>query len=300
MQRRIALGLVASLAAALPAAAQQNFDSVQVRVVPIVKGVAMLVGSGGNLAVAWGEDAAFLVDDQFAPLTPKILAAISSLTPMPVKFVLNTHWHGDHTGGNENLGQAGALIFANDNVRVRMASEQFIELLKSHVPASPKGALPVVTFNDAVTFHLNGDEINAFHVAPAHTDGDAIVFFRKANAIHMGDLFFNGQYPFVDLSSGGSFEGVIDAVNHVLPMINDETKVIPGHGPLASKADLAKYRDVLVVARDRVRRLIAQKKTVEEIVAAKPLADFDATWGSGFITPEVFLRIVYSSLTATR
>jgi len=300
MQRRIALGLIASLAAALPAAAQQNFDTVQVRVVPVAKGVAMLVGSGGNLAVAWGEDATFLVDDQFAPLTPKILAAMASLTPMPVKFVLNTHWHGDHTGGNENLGKAGVLIFANDNVRVRMASDQFSEMFKRTTPASPKAALPIVTFNDAVTFHLNGEEIHAFHVAPAHTDGDAIVMFRNSNVVHMGDVFFSGRYPFVDLSSGGSFDGVIDAVNRVLGMINDSTKVIPGHGPLSSRADLARYRDVLVAVRDRVKQLIAQKKTVDEIVAAKPLADFDATWGTGFITPEVLLRTVYTSLTTAR
>ena len=292
--RRLLLFPFLTLAGA-PLAAQ-NFDTVTVRVVPITQGVAMLVGAGGNLAVAWGTDATFVVDDQYAPLTEKIKAAIATLTPSPARFVLNTHWHGDHTGGNENMGKAGALIVAHDNVRVRMSSEQLNKIFNRSTPASPKGALPVVTFTEAVTFHLNGDEIQAFHVAPAHTDGDAVVWFKRANVVHMGDLYFNGRYPFIDVDSGGDIEGVIGAANRVIAVIDDNTRVIPGHGTLSNKAELTRYRDMLVVARDRVKQLIAEGKNLEQITAARPLAEYDSTWGTGFINPQVFLRLLYTSL----
>lgn len=293
--RRLAIGLFLLSLPGVPAAAQ-NFDTVTVRVVPVTRGVAMLVGAGGNLAVAWGDDATFLVDDQFAPLTEKIRAAIATLTRQPVRFVLNTHWHFDHVGGNENLGKAGALIVAHDNVRVRMSTDQFSKVFNRTTPASPKGALPVVTFTDAVTFHLNGDEINAVHIPPAHTDGDALVWFKRANVIHMGDTYFNGRYPFIDLESGGSLEGVIGAADRALGIANDSTRIIPGHGELSNKAELAQYRDVLVAARDRVKKLIAEGKTLDQIIAAKPMAEYDDRMGKGFINPERFLQTVYASL----
>ena len=293
--RRLAIGLFLLSLPGVPAAAQ-NFDTVTVRVVPVTRGVAMLVGAGGNLAVAWGDDATFLVDDQFAPLTEKIRAAIGTLTRQPVRFVLNTHWHFDHVGGTENLGKAGALIVAHDNVRVRMSTDQFSKVFNRTTPASPKGALPVVTFTDAVTFHLNGDEINAVHIPPAHTDGDALVWFKRANVIHMGDTYFNGRYPFIDLESGGSLEGVIGAADRALGLANDSTRIIPGHGELSNKAELAQYRDVLVAARDRVRKLIAEGKTLDQIIAAKPMAEYDDRMGKGFINPERFLGTVYASL----
>jgi glyoxylase-like metal-dependent hydrolase (beta-lactamase superfamily II) len=293
--RRLAVGLFLLSLPGVPAAAQ-NFDTVTVRVVPVTRGVAMLVGAGGNLAVAWGDDATFLVDDQFAPLTEKIRAAIATLTNQPVRFVLNTHWHLDHVGGNENLGKAGALIVAHDNVRVRMSTDQFSKFFNRTTPASPKGALPVVTFTDAVTFHLNGDEINAVHIPPAHTDGDALVWFKRANVIHMGDTYFNGRYPFIDLESGGSLEGVIGAADRALGIANDSTRIIPGHGELSNKTELARYRDALVAARDRVKKLIAEGKTLDQIIAAKPMAEYDDRMGKGFINPESFLRTVYTSL----
>lgn len=187
--------LVAAVAAASPLSAQVNYDTVRVRTMPLGSGVHVLFGVGGNIGLSVGKDAVFVVDDQFAPLTPKILAAIRTLTDKPVKFVLNTHWHGDHTGGNENLGQAGALIVAQDNVRKRMSTEQFMAAMNMKVAASPSIALPVVTFNEEVTFHLNGDSIVVDHVAPAHTDGDAIVHFVKANVIHTGDVFNNTGFP---------------------------------------------------------------------------------------------------------
>ena len=193
------------------ASAQQDFSKVEVTSEKIAEGVYMLKGAGGNIGLSVGADTAFLIDDQYAPLTPKVKAAVAALTSKPVRFVLNTHWHGDHTGGNKDLGESGTLIVAHENVRKRMSTDQFVEAFGMKEPAADPAALPVVTFTDAVTFHLNGGEIYAFHVAPAHTDGDSIVQFRKANVIHGGDTFFNGMYPFIDLSSGGSVNGMIAA-----------------------------------------------------------------------------------------
>ena len=191
----------------------------------------MLMGAGGNLGLAVGNDAVFLIDDQYAPLTPKIQAAIAAITRKPVQFVLNTHWHGDHTGGNERFAEAGALIVAHDNVRKRMSSEQFLDFFKMRVEPSPRAALPLVTFGADVTFHINGDEVMALHCPAAHTDGDAIVHFRRADVIHMGDIYFNYLYPFIDKSSGGSADGVIAAVDRALALATDRTKIIPGTRP---------------------------------------------------------------------
>ncbi len=295
--RRLLPALLATaLVAPTAARAQQDLSAVQVRTQHVAGSVHMLTGAGGNVAVVAGTDGVFLVDDQFAPLTEKIRAAVARISPAPVRFVLNTHWHGDHTGGNENLGRAGALIVAHDNVRTRMSADQFMNRMTDTVKASPPGALPVVTFTSAVTFHLNGDEVHAFHVPPAHTDGDAVVHFRRADVVHMGDTYFNGLYPYIDISSGGSVDGMIAAADRVLAMTREGTRIIPGHGPLSGRAELRAYRDMLATVRDRVRALVREGKTLQQVQAAKPSAEFDARWGQGFMKPDSFVRVVYESV----
>ena len=282
--------------AALAATQQEDFDKVEVTSAKVGEGVYVLNGRGGNIGVSVGEDGVLIIDDQYAPLTIKIRAAVASLTPQPIRFVINTHWHGDHTGGNENLGKAGIVIVAQENVRNRMSVEQFIAAFGEKVPASPKAALPIITFADSVAFHLNGDDIQSFHVAPAHTDGDTVVHFKKANVVHMGDCFFNGIYPFIDLSSGGSIDGIVAAADKVLAMVDMNTKIIPGHGPMGDKAALQAYRDVMANIRDRVKALVTAGKTLDQVKAAQPTKDFDAKWGGGFLKPDVFTAIVYQSL----
>ena len=292
--------LVSALALLLtaPAIAQDDMSDVKIEIVDVRPGIHMLVGRGGNIGVSTGADGIVLIDDQYAPLHPKIAAAVASIRPGPVRFVLNTHWHTDHTGGNEAFGKAGAVIVAHDAVRRRMSVEQFIKAFDRHVPASPPAALPVVTFGLDVTLHLNGDDLHVLHVPRAHTDGDAIVHFREANVLHLGDTFFAGRYPFIDLDSGGSLAGMITAAERALSLADADTRIIPGHGALSDRAGLAAYRDVLVLARDRVRAAIDAGRSLEQIVADRPLADFDAQWGAGGITPEGFLKIVYASVSA--
>ena len=274
----------------------QNFDTIQVKATPLQGGVYVLTGAGGNIGLSTGKDAAFLVDDQFAPLTPKLLAAIATITPKPVRFVVNTPWHFDHTGGNENVGKTGALLVAHDNARKRMSTGQFIEYLKRTEPPAAAAALPVVTFTDSVTFHLNDEEITAFHVSPAHTDGDVVVYFTKANVVHMGDTFIIPAYPFVDLSSGGNANGMIEAADRVLALCNAQTKIIPGHGgPVSDCPTLKAYRDMIATVRDRVRAAMRDGKSLAEIQALKPTAEFDATHKGGR-TPDDFVMFVYRSL----
>ncbi len=278
--------------------AQQNFDKVEIKTEKLSATTYVLFGAGGNIGVSAGEDALFIIDDQYAPVNPKIVAALKQISDKPVKFVLNTHWHGDHTGGNEIMGKAGGLIVAHDNVRKRMSAEQFIALFKSKVAPSPKVALPVVTFSTDVTFHINGDEVYGFHVPKAHTDGDTVVHFRKSNVIHMGDTFFSGMYPFIDGSSGGSPEGIVAAADRVLAIADDSTKIIPGHGPVSNKADLKSYRDMIAAVSVRVKALVKEGKKVEEILAVNPSAQFDEKWGKGFINPRGFIEMlvaIYSS-----
>lgn len=289
----IAFGALAFSAA--PASAQQDLGAVEIKVERLAPGVAMLSGAGGNIGLSYGEDGNILVDDQFAPLTDKIAAAVATLDPDPVRFVINTHWHSDHTGGHENFGKRGAVILAHDNVRARMSVDGFLAALNRKVPASPKVALPVVTFADGVTLHLNGDTLHVVHVAPAHTDGDSIVHWQKANVLHMGDNFFHRiSFPFVDLSSGGSVDGVIAAANQGLKLANDTTRIIPGHGPVATRSDLLAYRDMLVDIRGKVAAGLKARRTLAQIQATKPALHYGMP--NGFMKPDDFVKTVYESL----
>ncbi len=274
------------------AAHAQDFSKVEIRTEKLSATTYMLEGSGGNIGVSVGEDAVFVIDDQYAPLTPKIKEAIAKLTPRPVQFVLNTHYHSDHTGGNENFAREGVLIVAHDNVRKRMSSEQLIGFLGMKQAASPKPALPVVTFGGDITFHINGEEVFAFHMPRAHTDGDTIIHFRKSDVIHMGDIFFNGSYPFIDAASGGTADGVIAAADIVLGIATDKTKIIPGHGPLATRKDLQTYRDLLATVTQRIKDLRKAGKSDIEIKAAQPSQQYDEKYGRGFFNAERFVDMM--------
>jgi len=271
-------------------------DEVKIITNPVTDQIYMITGKGGNLGLFIGEDGTFLIDDQFAPLTEKIVAAIKSAGGDFPKFLINTHYHGDHTGGNENLGKGGTLIFSHDNVRDRLKKGSFVEAFNMKRDAVSLKGLPVVTFSDDISFHLNGDSIRVTHVPHAHTDGDSFIYFKKANVIHAGDLFFNGFYPFIDVTHGGSLKGMIKGVDRVLALADGDTKIIAGHGPLGNKAGLAKYRQMLETAYDRLRKLKAQGKSAKEAAAAKPLADLEATWGNGIFKGDRWIEIIYSGV----
>lgn len=287
----------AVLVLAAPAGfAQLQPPEVNVRAEAVRPGIWVLYGSGGNIGVAAGADGLFLIDDQFAILTPKIEEALAAIHPRPPRFVLNTHWHGDHTGGNENLAAKGALIVAHDNVRTRMSTDQLMTFFKRAVPAAPPAALPMVTFSDGLSLHVNGDEIRGVHLAHGHTDGDVVYRWVKANVIHTGDLFFANAYPFIDVDSGGSINGLIAAIDRILGMTDDDTRIIPGHGGVSSRARVVEYRRMLAVTSGRLRELQRAGRTVEEVLAARPNADYDRDWAGPFITEERYTRMIWELL----
>jgi glyoxylase-like metal-dependent hydrolase (beta-lactamase superfamily II) len=263
-------------------------------------GLSMIEGangfSGGNVLVSVGDDGVLVVDDALEPIAPKLRTALAALSRKPVRFVVNTHLHMDHTGGNAMLGGAGAVIVAHYSVRKRLSADQFLEFMgqKKTIPASPAAALPVVTFNDDLTFFLNGDEIHVVHVPPAHTDGDAIIHFKKANVLHMGDTFVGG-YPLVDPANGGKFEGFVAAADKALAIADDATKIVPGHGPVMTKADLVAWREMLTKLQERVADLASKKKTLDEIKAAKITAEYDAKH-QGMIPADMLVETIYKDL----
>jgi len=285
--KKILVAAVASLSMVGSVAAQDS-SADKITAQDLGNGIYMLEGPGGNIGVSVGEDGVFVIDDKFAPLTDKILAAIGAVTDKRVDYVINTHWHGDHTGGNENFGKAGSVIIAHDNVRVRMVDAER--------GGEDGKALPVITFSDTTTFHYNGNEIHAFHPGNAHTDGDAIIHFRNLNLIHSGDIVFNGMYPYIDGGSGGAFDGYITALETLAAMSDDETVIIPGHGPMSSKADIEASIVMLKDVKGRILKLIADGVSMEEAIAAKPLADLHDDWSWGFITSDRFVELSYGLL----
>jgi cyclase len=296
--RRLAALLLLGLAA--PAAAQdQDYSKVEIKVEQLAPGVAVLFGAGGNIGLSYGADGNVVIDDQFAPLAPKILAAIKTLDPDPVKFLINTHWHGDHTGGNVAMGEAGAVIVAQDNVRKRLSVDSFSQRMKSTTKATPKAGLPVITFAQGVTFHLNGDDLQVVHVANAHTDGDSLIYWRNANVIHMGDTFFNKvTWPFIDRESGGSIDGVIAAAKEGLALVKPGGKVIPGHGPVATREELQAYHDMLAAIRAKVAAGVRAGQTRAQVVASKPTAPYKDKVEEGFIKADDFVGGVYDDVKA--
>jgi glyoxylase-like metal-dependent hydrolase (beta-lactamase superfamily II) len=270
-----------------------DLESVHVR-----DNIYMLVMEpAGNLAVSVGDDGVILIDDQFRPMTERINKAIDALSDKPVRYLFNTHWHGDHTGGNRNFGTQGPVIVAHDNVRQRLSEEQFHLVFRARSAASPPEALPVITFSESMTFYFNGDTIDVVHMPFAHTDGDSVFYFRNADVMHTGDAYINRGYPLIDIASGGSIAGQIEATNRMIDMAGPDTIVISGHGPISDKDRLIAVRDMLVETRTRIRTLIDQGLSLKEMKASKPFADLDAEWGQGLIKGNLFVSIVYQSET---
>nr|WP_321234375.1 MBL fold metallo-hydrolase [uncultured Psychroserpens sp.] len=273
--------------------ANAQFDKVKIETVNISDHVYMLKGAGGNIGVSVGDDGVFVIDDQFAPLSEKIHTAIKALSDKDIKFLVNTHYHGDHTGGNENMQKLGATIIAHDNVRQRLETTP-----KRDGSMQPKGALPIITFNDELSLHINGEEVDVFHVDHAHTDGDALLYFTKSNVLHTGDTYFNGRYPYIDLKSGGSVDGYIKAVKTGLQHINEDTKIIPGHGKLSNKTEYQAFLTMLEDLRAKMLVEIKAGKTEEEVAKNQAITKYydDLNYGTGYINPEKMRRTLYLSL----
>ncbi|MFZ0061432.1 MAG: MBL fold metallo-hydrolase [Pyrinomonadaceae bacterium] len=294
MRELFFLMIVLAISPALSTKAQ-DFSKVEITASKVAGNVHMLQGAGGNIGVSVGPDGILIVDDQFAPLADKIKAALKTLGEGKLKFVLNTHWHGDHTGGNAQFGPEAPII-AHDNVRRRLATEQRIELFKSTTPASPKEALPVITFDKSLSVHFNGEEIKVIHFPQGHTDGDSIIFFTNSNVVHMGDDFFVAKFPFVDLDTGGSVQGLTKNIGDIIPKLAADVKIIPGHGPLATVDDLKQFHNMLKETTAIVQGKMKAGKTMEQIKAEGLPAEW-TSWGTGFIKTDVWLEIIYRSLS---
>ena len=279
-------------------AASQDLSKVEIKTVPVAGNVSMLAGAGGNIGVSVGEDGTLLIDDEFPELIDKIRAAAAALRPGPIRFVLNTNWHYDHANGNELLAQAGAIVIAHENSREHMMVEQAYPDLDPDLKMAPypHGALPVITVKDTLTLHFNGDEVRMIHVPNAHSDGDLLFHFVRANVVHAGDLVFSSGFPFVNVSMGGTIDGMIKAADVILGLCDAQTKVIPGHGPLTDRAGVRAFKELLVAGRDRVAALIKAGKTLDEVLAAKPV-DGLYKGGESDLPSGIFVKVVYWDLT---
>lgn len=290
--------LTVSLLFAISAHAQTDFSKVEIKATKVAGNVYMLEGAGGNIGVSVGDDGLLIVDDQFAPLADKIRAALKGLADKKLRFILNTHWHGDHTGGNVSFGPE-ATIIAHDNVRKRLATEQKSTVFNSTTPASPKEALPVITFDNSLSVHFNGEDIRAIHYPQGHTDGDSVIFFSASNVVHLGDDFFAGRFPFVDLESGGTVEGLTRNIGEIIGKIPAGAKLIPGHGPISTIDDLKSYHRMLQQTSEIVRGKIAAGKTLDQIKTEGLPAEWEP-WGTGFIKTDRWVETIYKSLTAKK
>jgi len=300
MRRLALLGMIC--AAAFAVAQQQDFSKVEIKVTKVAGNIYMLQGAGGNIAASVGEDGIVIVDDQYAPLADKIAAALKGIgaTDKPVRFVINTHYHGDHTGGNAPFATNGSTVIAQDNVRNRLQTGGKAGIgtaMSMDQPAAAKAALPIITFDHDVTVHLNGEDIRALHFPGGHTDGDAIVFFPTANVVHMGDDFVRYGYPFIDVNAGGSVQGMIAACDKVASLLPDDVKVIPGHGDLSTLGDVRDYSVMLKETSAAVQAAINLKKTPEQMKKEKILAPWDAKYSGKFINSDLFIDTLYNSLT---
>lgn len=288
----IALGVLAAFSSSF----SQELGPAEIETVKVTDRVYMLIGNGGNIGVSVGEDGVLFVDSLMAQQYEKIKAAVAEIHSGPIRFVVNTHFHFDHTGGNELLQKDGAVILGHENVRKRMREEWSHWFFDYKIPPFPENALPATTFTDSITLHINGEEIHAIHLENAHSDSDSVVYFRKANVVHMGDIYFAGGYPFIDVPHGGSTDGYISALDKVIGMIDENTKVIPGHGPLSNRAELQAYRGMLSTVRDRITRYVEEGKAIEEVLESKPTADFDEKF-SKQMPAEAFVRIVFKDIS---
>ena len=272
--------LLALMAAGAYAQQDDDWDAVELRVEHVAGNIHMLIGRGGNIGLSIGGDGVIMIDDQFAPLSDRIAETIQDVTDEEIRFLINTHVHGDHVGGNENFANMGVLIFANDKVRMRMVGN------------AAHAALPVVTFSDTTTLHLNDEEVHAFHVPPAHTDGDSFIHFRGSDVLHLGDVFRTNNFPYIDLSSGGTLQGTLDALAMAIGMAGPNTAVIPGHGDVSTREDIVEFRDMILVVIDRVADLVDDGASFADVLAAGTTAEYEAKWGD----PERFLSGVYQEL----
>ena len=277
--------------------AQNQPEEVEINLIPLRNNIYMLMGDGGNMGVAVGEEEVVIIDSQFATLTTKIQDAIAKVRQeQPIRYLINTHYHYDHVGGNANFAQAGATIIAHENVPKQMSVDHEYPAIGMKIKAAPPEALPKIFFSDQTNLKLDNQQINAFHLPLAHTDGDVVVHFPAQNVIHTGDLFFNGFYPFIDTTVGGSIDGTIKAIDQILPLCNDETLIIPGHGKLSNQKELIAFQEMLRSVSGRVKEAIAKDTPLEQMIADKLLDDLDETWGNGFLNAEQFLTIVYQGM----
>lgn len=296
MKRTVFICLAYSLLCPLMLYGQTDWDAIEIKTINITDNISYLKGSGGNIGVLYGPDGVMIVDDQFAELSDKIKNALGALSESDLKFIVNTHYHGDHIGGNENLSADGASVIAHRNVRERLGNAFYSSMQERDVEPKPETFWPVITFRDEITFYLNKEEVQIIHVPNAHTDGDALIYFKTSNVMHTGDGFVRYGYPFIDVSAGGSIDGMIAAHEKILEVANANTIIIPGHGEIASVEDVNEVLNMLRETRKIISDLMAAGKSLDECISSKPFEDYHERWSGSFIDSNVFVRLIFESI----